>query len=329
MGDPPPQKPQKPPKLLDRVRNAARARHYSERTEEAYVLWIRRFILFHDKRHPSAMGVEEVNAFLSHLAVEQNVAASTQNQALSALLFLYREVLGERVGWLDEVARAATSSRLPVVLTEEEVRAVLQRMEGPPATVALLLYGSGLRLGEALQLRTKDVDFDARQLVVRAPDGRRDRVTMLPAAAVEPIKRQLVTARILHEHDLRQNCGAVWLPHELAQRLPPGADKEWEWQWLFPAKTRWRDTTGQERRHHLHPTIVQRAVRNAAARTDIAKTVTCQTLRHSFAVHLLERGYDIRTVQELLGHRDVSTTLIYTHLLRVGTKGIRSPLDPL
>jgi integron integrase len=289
-------------------------------------MWARRFILFHNKRHPSSMGPDEVNAFLSSLAVDDKVAASTQNQALSALLFLYREVLREPLPWLQDLVRAARPTRLPVVLTREEARAVLRRMYGPAATVALLLYGSGLRLMEALQLRVGDVDLEGGQILVRKPKGRRDRSTILPSAAVEQLKQQLLTAKIVHEHDLREGYGAVWLPPELGHNA--GAlQKDWVWQWIFPAAARWRDGHRFERRHHLHPTAVQRAVRTAATRARIDKHVTSHTFRHSFATHLLEAGYDIRTVQELLGHRDISTTMIYTHVLRLRPRTVRSPLD--
>jgi integron integrase len=317
------------PKLLDRVRNLCRARHYSRRTEEAYVLWIRRYILFHGKRHPSSMGGDDVNAFIGSLATDLQVSVSTQNQALSALLFLYREVLGEPVPWLHQIVRATRATRLPVIMTPDEVRSVLQQLSGAPQTVAMLLYGSGLRLLEALQLRVKDLDFSRGEIMVRDPKGRRDRITVLPAGAVESLKKQLTHAKTLHERDLQAGFGAVRIPDAVARNLQ-SAEREWGWQWVFPAATRWRhDKTGEERRHHLHATIVQRAVREVVRSSDLGKRITCHTFRHSFAVHLLERGHDIRTVQELLGHRDLSTTLIYTHLLRAGAKGIRSPLDPL
>ena len=318
-----------PPRLLDRVRAEIRTRHYSRRTEEAYVLWIRRFILFHNKRHPSSMGGDEVNAFVSKLAVEDNVSAATQGQALSALLFLYREVLREPLPWLEDLVRARRPVRLPVVMTADEVAAVLERMSGPSLLVAQLLYGSGLRLLEALMLRVKDLDFGRRQIHVRDPKGRRDRMTMLPRAVIEEIKGHLERVRALHRRDLDEGFGAVWLPDALGRKLVR-AEREWQWQWVFPATSRWRDReNGVERRHHLHETAVQKNVKDAVRRSGIAKRVTCHTFRHSFATHLLERGQDIRTVQELLGHRDVSTTMIYTHVLQLGAKGVRSPLDPL
>jgi integron integrase len=315
------------PKLLDRVRTAIRVRHYSPRTEEAYVMWIRRFILFHGKRHPSAMGADEVNAFLSHLAVEQTVSASTQNQALAALLFLYRNVLAEPLPWIDDIVRAQRPVRLPVVLTIDEVRRVIEEVSPPVARLVVrLLYGSGLRLLEALMLRVKDVDFARGQLTVRDPKWKHDRTTMLPAAVISDLHEQLVEARLRHEEDLASGWGEVWLPDAIA-RKSPSASRDPRWQWVFPATRRWRDREGCEGRHHLHETVVQRAVTAAARSANLDKRVTCHTFRHSFATHLLERGHDIRTVQELLGHRDVSTTMIYTHVLRHGARGVRSPLD--
>ena len=311
------------------MRAEIRLRHYSRRTEEAYVLWIRRYILFHNKRHPSAMGGDEVNTFLTKLAVEDNVSASTQGQALSALLFLYRNVLHEPLPWLEDLVRARRPVRLPVVLTADEVAAIIERLSGQSRLVVQLLYGSGLRLLEALMLRVKEVDFGRKQIHVRDPKGRRDRMTMLPRAIVEDLKEHLERVRALHRRDLDEGCGAVWMPDALRRKLPK-AEKEWGWQWIFPATGRWRDPeTGVERRHHLHETAVQKNLRRATQRAEIAKRVTCHTFRHSFATHLLERGQDIRTVQELLGHRDVATTMIYTHVLQLGAKGVRSPLDPL
>jgi integron integrase len=317
------------PKLMPRVRAELRSRHYSRRTEEAYASWIKRFILFHNKRHPASMGADEVNAFLTHLAVDAHVSAPTQNQALCALLFLYRIVLQDPLPWLKDVVRARRPIRLPVVLTPEEVRLVLQEMHGTPALIAQLLYGGGLRLLEAMQLRVKDLDFARRQIFVRDPKGRRDRLTILPQAVAAAMVDHLDRVRELHVEDRRAGFGSVWLPNAIARKFP-NADIEWRWQWVFPATARYVDEDARtERRHHLHESVVQRAVRAAATRAGLSKRVTCHTFRHSFATHLLERGNDIRTVQELLGHRDVSTTMIYTHVLRHGPLGVRSPLDPL
>lgn len=316
-------------RLLPRVYDALRARHYSRRTEEAYVGWIKRFIFFNGKRHPSSMGGDEVNAFLTSLAVDDNVSAPTQNQALCALLFLYREVLREPLPWMDELIRARRPFRVPVVLTAEEVKKLLDHLSGTTRLIAVLLYGSGLRLLECLQLRVKDVNFARHEIFVRDTKGKRDRITTLPRSAEEPLQEHLVNARALHERDLAAGAGYVQTPTALARKIP-SAPREWLWQWVFPAKTRWRDErTGLDYRHHLHETVMQRAIRAAAIEAGFDKRVTCHTLRHSFATHLLERGQDIRTVQELLGHRDVATTMIYTHVLRLGAKGVRSPADNL
>jgi integron integrase len=326
MPDPPPPP---PPRLLDRVRAALRTRHCSPRTEKAYVGWIRRFILFHDKRHPAAMGAPEITRFLSVLAVQRNVAASTQNQALSALLFLYREVLEQELPWLDDIVRAKTPARIPVVLTREEVQAVLDALDGPPRLVALLLYGAGLRLLEALRLRVKDVDFGRNQITVRSGKGGKDRVTMLPAAVRRDLPKRLEVVRDQHEADIRVGAGWVELPWALARKYPR-AGREWIWQWVFPATRLYlHRETGQRRRHHLHESALQRTVREAVRSTGIPKRATCHTFRHSFATHLLEDGADIRTVQELLGHRDVATTMIYTHVLNRGPAGVLSPADRL
>ncbi|HEX8617704.1 MAG TPA: integron integrase [Thermoanaerobaculia bacterium] len=316
------------PRLLVSVHEALRSRHYSRRTEEAYVMWIKRFIFFHKKRHPASMGGEEVNAFLSWLATDQNVSASTQNQALGALLFLYRHVLDDPLPWLKDVVRPTRPARLPVVLTTDEVRSVLSRMAGPAHLVALLLYGGGLRLLEALMLRVKDVDFERGQIHVRDLKGGRDRHTMLPQTVVPLLRHQLERARRVHEADLRRGLGYVWLPEAIERKVPTAA-RTWGWQWVFPAASRYKEPSGMERRHHLHESVVQRAVKKAASDAGLDKRVTCHTFRHSFATHLLERGHDIRTVQELLGHRDVSTTMIYTHVLRYGARGVRSPLDAI
>jgi integron integrase len=313
--------------LLDRVRDAVSARHYSRRTEETYIAWIRRYILFHGKRHPAEMGAGEITQFLTDLAVHRKVAASTQNQALSALLFLYREVLNQEIPWLEDVVRAKRARRLPVVLTRDETRAVLDQLRGVPRLMALLLYGAGLRVLECARLRVKDVDLAANQIVVRAGKGDRDRVTMLPTAVKASLAQHLELARRQHQQDLARGAGWVELPGALMRKYP-NAGREWGWQWFFPATRVYVDrVTGQRRRHHLHETVLQHAVADAVRRACIGKPATCHTFRHSFATHLLEDGYDIRTVQELLGHRDVSTTMIYTHVLNRGPAAVRSPAD--
>ena len=318
---------QNSPKLLDQIRAEIRVRHYSIRTEEVYVDWARRFILFHDKRHPKEMGAEEVRDFLSHLAVERNVAASTQNQAKSALLFLYREVLHIELPWLDEVIVAKSPKRLPVVLTQTETRRLLNSMSGTMGLVTSLLYGTGMRLLEGLRLRVKDVEFERREIIVREGKGNKDRVTVLPENLILPLKAHLVKVKALHERDLDAGFGEVYLPDALAKKYPKAA-RAWGWQFVFPSVVRSTDPrTGIERRHHLYEASVQRAVREAAKLAEIHKPTTPHTLRHSFATHLLQSGYDIRTVQELLGHSDVSTTMIYTHVLNKGGKGVISPLD--
>jgi integron integrase len=304
-------------------------RHRSRRTEESYVRWVRRFVRFHGMRHPATLGEPEVTQFLSSLAVEGNVSASTQNQALAALLFLYREVLGVKVGWLADIVRAKAEIRIPVVLTRAEVRAVLGRMEGVERLVVGLLYGAGLRLLEALQLRVKDLDFDAREIRVRGGKGDRDRITMLPERLVVPLARHLERMHRQHKGDVADGAGWVELPGALNRKWP-SAGREWVWQWVFPAVRQYRHPgTGQRRRHHLHESVVQRAFRAAVKASGIAKRASCHSLRHSFATHLLAAGYDIRTVQELLGHRDVRTTMIYTHVLNRGALGVRSPADML
>jgi integron integrase len=321
--------PPPPPRLLDRVRAAVRLRHYSRRTEEAYVAWIRRFILFHGKRHPVDMGGPELTHFLSSLAVEGRVAASTQNQALSALLFLYRDVLDLDVPWLDRVVRAKRPQRLAVVLTRQEVLAVLQPLRGVPRLMASLLYGSGLRLLECCRLRVQDVDFATNQIVVRGAKRDKDRVTMLPAVIKADLARHLERVREQHQADLQAGGGWVEFATALARKYP-NAGREWVWQWMFPATRMYRDrVSGERRRHHLHESVLQRIVKAAVRRAGIAKRATPHTLRHSFATHLLEDGRDIRTVQELLGHRDVSTTQIYTHVLNRGPSGVQSPIDTM
>ena len=316
-----------PPRLLDQVREVIRIRHYSIRTEQAYVQWIRRFILFHGKRHPREMGAPELTAFLSDLAVQRNVAASTQNQALHAILFLYRDVLKLGLPWLDQVQRAKKPQRLPVVFTRDEVKALLAQLQGTTWLMAMLTYGSGLRLLECLRLRVKDVDFQYRQLLVRDAKGQKDRVTMLPNSLIDPMRTHLARVRQLHEIDLREGFGRVHLPHALAAKYP-SADREWGWQYVFPSSRRSIDPrSGSERRHHAPEDALQRAVKQAIRKANIVKPGSVHTLRHSFATHLLESGYDIRTVQELLGHADVKTTMIYTHVLNRGGRGVVSPVD--
>ena len=315
------------PKLLDRVRERIRYKHYSLRTEESYVQWIRRFVIFHGKRHPSEMGAPEVEAFLTSLAVEGNVAASTQNQARSALLFLYKEVLGSELPWLNNVEQAKKPRRLPVVLTEDEVRSVLGSLDGVAWLAAALLYGSGLRLMECMRLRIQDIDFKRREILVRDGKGFKDRVTMLPAKVASPLQQHLEKVKALHATDLAEGFGEVYLPYAL-ERKYPNAGKSWGWQYVFPAGKRSLDPrSGKTRRHHLDEQAIQRAVKQAVRNTSIVKAATPHTLRHSFATHLLQNGQDIRTVQELLGHEDVQTTMIYTHVLNRGGRGVTSPLD--
>jgi integron integrase len=302
-----------------------RTAHYSHRTETSYCDWIKRFILFHGKRHPLEMGEVEVGAFLSHLAVGRNVAASTQNQALSALLFLYGRVLERPLSELGGVVRAKIPRRRPVVLTREEVASVLRGLRGELLLAAQLMYGSGLRLLEALRLRVQDVDFGYRVITVRDGKGAKDRVTMLPDGVLEPLRVHLEVVKRLHRRDVRAGLGAVWLPHALAEKYPNAA-KAWAWQYVFPAGRR-VSVDGAERRHHVHEKTMQVAMQKAVRAAVLAKPATCHTLRHCFATHLLESGSDIRTVQELLGHKDVATTMIYTHVLNKPGLGVRSPLD--
>ena len=316
-------------KLLTQVRTSIRLRHYSHRTEKQYVWWIRRFIEFHQQRHPADLGQAEVAAFLAHLAVERRVSASTQNQALSALLFLYGEVLHRRVAWMADLVRAKAPRRLPAVLTPDEVGAILDKLSGATALVCRLLYGSGLRLMEALQLRVQHLEFARREIRVRGGKGDRDRVTMLPVVLQEPLREHLERVRALHRHDLAAGAGWVALPAALARKYP-NAGREWAWQWVFPGKAIMADVeTGERRRQHLHQTTIQRAFRVAARLSGVPKAAHCHTLRHSFATELLRSNYDIRTVQELLGHKDVRVTMTYLHVLNRGGLGVRSPMDTL
>ena len=317
------------PKLLDQLREALRARHYSRRTEQTYCSWVKRFIFFHNVRHPEEMAEPEINAFLTHLAVKEKVSASTQNQALSALLFLYRNVISREVGELGKVIRARKPKRLPVVMTREEVEALLANLSGDKWLMASLMYGAGFRLMECLRLRVQDVDFSRNEILVRDGKGAKDRITMLPESLRSPLKDHLKRVKTVHERDLADGWGRVLMPNALSRKYP-NASKDWRWQWVFPQEKRWKNTkTGEEGRHHVHETILQRTVKEATRKAGLVKHVGCHTFRHSFATHLLEAGYDIRTIQELLGHKDVSTTMIYTHVLNKGGHGVRSPVDGL
>ncbi len=320
------------PPLLTQLRTAIRTRHYSPRTEEAYVQWVRRFVRFCGTRHPRELGAGDVTRFLSSLAMDANVSASTQNQALAAIVFLYRDVLNMPVGWLNALVRAKRPARVPVVLTRDEVRQLFAQLRGGDAARLVLevLYGTGMRLLEALRLRVKDIDFGANEITVRGGKGDRDRRTMLPERLRAPLcADHLAEVRVQHERDLASGAGGVELPGALSLKYPT-AGREWGWQWVFPAGRMYEDAeTGRKRRHHLHETVVQRAFKEALRASGIPKNASCHTLRHSFATHLLETGYDIRTVQELLGHRSVETTMIYTHVLNRGGLGVRSPVDTL
>ncbi|MGB7414046.1 MAG: integron integrase [Thermosynechococcaceae cyanobacterium] len=319
--------PAKPRKLLDQVRDVMRTKHYAYRTEETYVQWIRRFILFHNKRHPKDMAEPEVEAFLTHLAVREHVAASTQNQALSALLFLYRYVLKNPLAETIDSVRARQSKHLPTVLTPDEAQQLLLHMAGTPQLLAKLLYGSGMRLTEGLRLRVKDIDFGYSHITLRDTKGKQDRVTVLPQVIIPLLRAHLIHVKQTHEDDLAQGYGDVYLPDAL-ERKYPGANRDWIWQYIFPSIHRSADPrTEKTRRHHLDGSVIRKAVKIAAHKAGIEKKVGCHTLRHSFATHVLQNGYDIRTVQALLGHKDVRTTMIYTHVLNQGAMGVRSPLD--
>jgi len=315
------------PRLLDRVRATIRVRHYSPRTERAYVGWIRKFVLFHGKRHPEDMGGAEIAEYLSYLATGKHLSANTQNQALSAVLFLYRDVLGQELEWVHGIVRAKRPVRLPVVLTQSEVAAILSQLNGTTWIMGSLLYGAGLRLMECCRLRVKDMELERNEILVRDGKGRKDRITVLPRKVKDPLIAHLERVRKMYARDLRRGGGAVPLPNALAVKYPK-ASKEWAWQWVFPATRTYVDPgSGEPQRHHLHESVLQREIKNAVRRAGVPKPATPHSLRHSFATHLLEAGYDIRTIQELLGHSDVSTTMIYTHVLNRGGRGVRSPLD--
>ena len=311
---------------MPRMRRILRTRHYSRRTEQVYVGWVRRFVEFHGMRHPRELAEADVADFLSSLAVDAAVGAGTQNQALAAILFLYRHVLGIPLSVGRQVTRAKRPRPVPVVMTRDEVWRVLGRLDGPSRVAALLMYGSGLRLMECLTLRVKDVDFSAMEITIRGGKGNKDRRTMLPRSAQDELTTHLRMARRVHQRDLARGDVVVALPDALSRKYPNAA-KEWRWQWVFPAARVYEDPSGARRRHHLHESVVQRAVHDAVREAGLTKRATCHTFRHSFATHLLEAGYDIRTVQELLGHTDVRTTMIYTHVLNVGGRGVRSPAD--
>ena len=316
-------------KLLEEVSRAIEAKHYSPKTEQAYTRWIRRFILFHGKTHPKDMGGPEVSAFLSYLATDLKVAASTQNQALAAILFLYKEVLEIELPWMNDMVRAKQPVRIPTVLTVREIEILMEHIQGPSWLVVSILYGSGLRLMEGLQLRVQDLDFHRREIRVHQGKGGKDRRTMLPRRLVTPLMNHLEVVRRQHQADLRAGAGYVALPGGLSRKYR-NANREWPWQWVFPATRKYfHKETGESRRHHLHESVIQRSVKQAVREAGFSKRVSTHTLRHSFATHLLEAGYDIRTIQELLGHVDLTTTMIYTHVLNKGGRGVKSPLDDL
>lgn len=319
----------RPSRLLERFREVMRLHHYSIRTEEAYLQWIKRFIHFHNKRHPREMGAQEITDYLTHLAVNRKVSASTQNQALNAILFLYKKVLEMDLPWMDEIVRAKRPQHLPVVFTREEVKAILAQFEGTRWLIFSLIYGCGLRVLECLRIRVKDIDFHYRQIVVRDGKGNKDRVTMLPAPLLDPLRTHLVRVRQMHEQDLQSGYGCVFMPFAL-ERKYPNACREWGWQYVFPSRNISKDPHSDLwRRHHIHEKTLQKAMKRAIRQAGIVKHGSVHTLRHSFATHLLEDGYDIRTLQELLGHKDIKTTQIYTHVLNKGAGGVRSPLDTL
>lgn len=317
------------PKLLTQLSQAMRSRHYSRNTESTYIHWVKRFIFFHHVRHPKDMAEPEINAFLTHLAVREHVSASTQNQALCAIIFLYKYVINRKIGDIGEVIRARKPVRLPVVMTRDEVKDVLSNLTGDKWIIAYLMYGAGLRLMECLRLRIQDLDFSKNQIIVRSGKGDKDRITMFPESVKKPLTEHLNKVKKIHESDLANGFGRVLLPDALARKYP-NASKEFRWQWVFPQETLWQNKkTGERGRHHIDESIIQKSVKDAVTKAGLVKRATCHTFRHSFATHLLENGYDIRTVQELLGHKDLKTTMIYTHVLNKGPSAVRSPADNL
>lgn len=317
------------PKLLTQLSQAMRSRHYSRKTESTYIHWIKRFIFFHHVRHPKDMAEPEINAYLTHLAVKEHVSSSTQNQALCAIIFLYKYVLNRKIGDIGEVIRAKQSRYIPVVMTKDEVKAVVSHLYCDKKLMVSLMYGAGLRLMECLRLRVQDIDFSRNEITVRDGKGAKDRITMLPESLKEPLRQHLVKTKSVHESDIKDGWGYVLMPYALDRKYP-NAPRDWRWQWVFPQEKRWKNTkTGEQGRHHVHETLLQKAVKEAVIKAGIPKHIGCHTFRHSFATHLLENGYDIRTIQELLGHKDVSTTMIYTHVLSKGGHGVKSPFDGL
>ncbi len=315
------------PRLLDKTREVLRVHHYSLSTEHSYIQWIKRFIYFHNKRHPNEMGANEITAYLTHLAVDRKVSPSTQNQALSGILFLYKRVLEIDLPWLDDVVRAKRTKRLPVVFTRKEVKALLSQFDGTRWLIFSMMYGGGFRITECLRLRVKDIDFHYKHIVIRNAKGGKDRITLLPESLIEPLRNHLARVKELHEQDLASGFGCVYLPHAL-ERKYPRACKEWAWQYIFPSNNISRDPrTNVRRRHHIYKQTIQRHLKRAIYNAQILKPASSHTFRHSFATHLLEDGYDIRTVQELLGHKDVKTTQIYTHVMGKGCNGVKSPLE--